>query len=200
MARRSSSPSPPCSGRRCAPLRTSASRLMPLTTTEITAAPRCRPTGPRARSSGSLALGAEPRPDIALAARQRYRGWPNFAWSIDVEHGYVGDAPTAIRIDAAYSRSRRLLRSRSRPTRRGLRSSWPTASIWRSPPASRMRRGGASASSSTAATSDLVQPDVTRAGGITETLRIAGAGPRPRRGDRRPMPGRAASSRPPPCT
>ena len=118
-------------------------------------------------------LGRDADHDVALARRRR-AGGEGTEIMIDAGLGYVADAQTAIRV-ARESSSSASTGSRSRSSRTSTRRtpSSPTPSTCTiaagEQDATRwgfrelIERGHV----------DLVQPDVTRCGGITETLRIA---------------------------
>ena len=156
-------------------VRAYASRLMPDTTADVAAAVSAvRGAGFTAVKLGWGPLGADPDHDIALAEAAVSAGGPGFAVMIDAGLGYVADAPTAIRVARAYEALgigwleepfepdeyeayAELADSVDLPIAAGEQDAtrWGFREL--------IDRGHV----------DLVQPDVTRAGGITETLRIA---------------------------
>ena len=182
-------------------VRAYASMLMPDTPAEVTEAVTalCEQNF-TAVKLGWGPLGKDPELDVALAAAAKEAGGEGVEIMIDSGLGYVADAGTAIEVAREYERlgiywmeepfepdeyeayaeladtvDMRITAGEQDATWWGFRELIDRAHV------------------------DLVQPDVTRCGGITETLRIAelaysrGVATVPTRG-------RAASSRPPRCT
>ena len=204
-ARRSASRSASCSARRSA--RPGARLRLDADARHArgdppSASPRCASrASPRSSSAGARSArtrrttSRSPRPPRRPAAS-------GVEIMIDAGLGYVADAATAIRVARELERARHLLArgavraGRVRGLRRARRRASTSAIAAGEQDATRwgfrelIERGHV----------DLVQPDVTRCGGITETLRIAELAARARR--RRPSRtrGRAGSSRPPRCT
>ena len=156
-------------------VRAYASRLMPDTTAEVGAAVRTlRAAGFTAVKLGWGPLGRDADHDIALAEAAVGAGGPGFAVMIDAGLGYVADVAVAIRVARAYEELgigwleepfepdeyeayAALAEAVDLPIAAGEQDStrWGFREL--------IERGHV----------DVVQPDVTRAGGITETLRIA---------------------------
>jgi L-alanine-DL-glutamate epimerase-like enolase superfamily enzyme len=156
-------------------VRAYASRLMPDTTAEVGAAvATLRSAGFTAVKLGWGPLGRDADHDIALAAAAVAAGGDGFEVMIDAGLGYVADARTAIRVARAYEElgiywleepfepdeyeayaeladtvDLRIAAGEQDATRWGFRELIERAHV------------------------DVAQPDVTRAGGITETMRIA---------------------------
>jgi L-alanine-DL-glutamate epimerase-like enolase superfamily enzyme len=156
-------------------VRAYASRLMPETTAEVENAVRAlREAGFMAVKLGWGPLGRDADQDIALAEAAVAAGGPGFAVMIDAGLGYVADVAVAVRVARAYQELgigwleepfepdeyeayAALADSVDLPIAAGEQDStrWGFREL--------IERGRV----------DVVQPDVTRAGGITETLRIA---------------------------
>ena len=156
-------------------IRAYASRLMPDTTAEVAAAvTTLRAVGFTAVKFGWGPLGQDADHDIALAEAAVTSGGPGFAVMIDAGLGYVADAATAIRVAKAYEdlgigwleepfepdeyeAYAELADAVDLPIAAGEQDAtrWGFREL--------IERGHI----------DIAQPDVTRAGGITETLRIA---------------------------
>jgi len=156
-------------------VRAYASRLMPDTVGEVAeAVGALRAAGFTAVKLGWGPLGQDPDHDIALASAAVAAGGPGFAVMIDAGLGYVADIETAVRVARAYEElgigwleepfepdeyeAYAALADRvDLPIAAGEQDAtrWGFREL--------IERGRV----------DLVQPDVTRAGGITETLRIA---------------------------
>jgi len=156
-------------------VRAYASMLMPDTTAEVTdAVTALRDQGFTAVKLGWGPLGEDPTHDVELAAAARAAGGDRVEIMIDAGLGYVADAATAIGVAREYERlgvywleepfepdeyeayaeladtvELRIAAGEQDSTRWGFRELIERAHV------------------------DVVQPDVTRCGGITETLRIA---------------------------
>ncbi len=156
-------------------VRAYASMLMPETTTEVTSAVTAlRDKGFTAVKLGWGPLGKDAEHDVELAAAARAAGGDGVEIMIDAGLGYVADAETAIGVAREYERlgiywleepfepdefeayaeladtvELRIAAGEQDATRWGFRELIERAHV------------------------DVVQPDVTRCGGITETLRIA---------------------------
>jgi L-rhamnonate dehydratase len=155
-------------------VRAYASMLMPDTTDEVTAAVTAlRDRNFTAVKLGWGPLGQDPDHDVELAAAARAAGGEGVEIMIDAGLGYVGDAATAIRVAREFERlgiywleepfepdeyeayaeladtvELRIAAGEQDATWWGFRELIERAHV------------------------DVVQPDVTRCGGITETLRI----------------------------
>ncbi len=156
-------------------VRAYASRLMPDTVGDVAEAVRAlRESGFTAAKLGWGPLGQDPDHDIALAEAAVAAGGPGFAVMIDAGLGYVADVETAVRVARAYEELgvgwleepfepdeyeayAELADRVELPIAAGEQDAtrWGFREL--------IERGRV----------DVVQPDVTRAGGITETLRIA---------------------------
>jgi len=156
-------------------VRAYASRLMPETAAEVTdAIAELRDQGFTAVKLGWGPLGKDPRQDIELAAAAKSAAGDGVEIMIDAGLGYVADAKTAIEVARAYEQldiywleepfepdeyeayaeladtvDIRVTAGEQDATWWGFRELIDRAHV------------------------DVVQPDVTRCGGITETLRIA---------------------------
>ncbi len=156
-------------------VRAYASMLMPETTAEVTTAVTAlREQGFTAVKLGWGPLGRDAAHDIALATAAKQAGGDGVEIMIDAGLGYVADAKTAIGVARAYEEigiywleepfepdeyeayaeladtvDLRIAAGEQDATRWGFRELLDRAHV------------------------DVVQPDVTRCGGITETLRIA---------------------------
>jgi len=156
-------------------VRAYASMLMPETTTEVTSAVTAlRDKGFTAVKLGWGPLGKDAEHDVELAAAARAAGGDGVEIMIDAGLGYVADAETAIGVAREFERlgiywleepfepdeyeayaeladtvELRIAAGEQDATRWGFRELIERAHV------------------------DVVQPDVTRCGGITETLRIA---------------------------
>ena len=156
-------------------VRAYASRLMPDTTDEVaTAVATLRAAGFTAAKFGWGPIGQDADHDIALAEAAVAAGGPGFAVMIDAGLGYVADTATATRVARAYEEIgigwleepfepdeyeayAALADAVDLPIAAGEQDAtrWGFREL--------IERGRI----------DIAQPDVTRAGGITETLRIA---------------------------
>jgi L-alanine-DL-glutamate epimerase-like enolase superfamily enzyme len=156
-------------------VRAYASRLMPDTVAGVAdAVGAVREAGFTAVKLGWGPLGQDADHDIALAEAAVAAGGPGFAVMIDAGLGYVADVPTAARVARAYEdlgigwleepfepdeyeAYASLADNVDLPIAAGEQEStrWGAREL--------IERGHV----------DVIQPDVTRAGGITETLRIA---------------------------
>ena len=156
-------------------VRAYASRLMPETAAEVTdAIAELRDQGFTAVKLGWGPLGKDPRQDVELAAAAKSAAGDGVEIMIDAGLGYVADAKTAIEVARAYEQldiywleepfepdeyeayaeladtvDIRVTAGEQDATWWGFRELIDRAHV------------------------DVVQPDVTRCGGITETLRIA---------------------------
>ena len=183
-------------------VRAYASMLMPDTTAEVTTAVAAlREQGFTAVKLGWGPLGQDPAHDVELAAAARAAGGDGVEIMIDAGLGYVADAGIAIGVAREYERlgiywleepfepdeyeayaeladtvDLRVAAGEQDATWWGFRELIERAHV------------------------DVIQPDVTRCGGITEMLRIARARAGARRSRRSRTPGRAASSRRPRST
>ena len=181
-------------------VRAYASRLMPDTTARSrTVVADLRAAGFTAVKLGWGPLGQDADHDIALAAAARDAGGPGFDVMIDAG---LATSPTSRRPSASRARTRswdRLARGAVRTRRvRGLRGLADRVDLPIAAGEQDATRWGFRELIERGHV-DVVQPDVTRAGGITETLRIAALA-REHGVPTVPTPGRAGSSRPPPCT
>ena len=156
-------------------VRAYASRLMPDTTEEVTdAVSELREQGFTAVKLGWGPLGRDPEHDVRLAAAAREAGGDGVEIMIDAGHGYEADAATAIDVGRElerlgcywleepflpdeYEAYAELADAVDIPVAAGEQDAtrWGFREL--------IERGHV----------DLIQPDVTRCGGITEMVRIA---------------------------
>jgi L-rhamnonate dehydratase len=156
-------------------IRAYASQLMPDTTEEVTeAVSALREQGFTAVKLGWGPLGADPDHDIRLAAAARDAGGDGVEIMIDAGLGYVADAKTAIGVAREYERlgvywleepfepdEYEAYAELADTVELRVAAGEQDATWWGF--RELIERGHV----------DVIQPDVTRCGGITETLRIA---------------------------
>jgi L-rhamnonate dehydratase len=156
-------------------VRAYASMLMPDTTAEVTAAVLAlKAQNFTAVKLGWGVLGKDPKHDVALAAAAKEAGGDGVEIMIDAGLGYVADAKTAIEVAREYEQiGIYWLEEPFEPDEYEAYAELADAVDIRVTAGEQDSTWWGFRELIDRAHVDLVQPDVTRCGGITETLRIA---------------------------
>ncbi|MFN0154899.1 MAG: mandelate racemase/muconate lactonizing enzyme family protein [Gaiella sp.] len=156
-------------------VRAYASMLMPETTTEVAeAVTALREQSFTAVKLGWGPLGRDPKQDVALAAAAKEAGGEGVEIMIDCGLGYVADAKTAIEVAREYEQlGIYWMEEPFEPDEYEAYAELADAVDLRITAGEQDATWWGFRELIERARVDLVQPDVTRCGGITETLRIA---------------------------